>query len=117
MIQQSGMCINHVQKFSGKFFSNFSFFFSDNVISLIFCIKLFLAKSQKWGIFKPSLFNQFYSTLNFLSNGIQYVIFLGITIFMIIPKYKTNLQKKMMKKFIFKNGTYCISFERKFNVE
>ena len=60
-----------------------------------------MAKSQKWGIFKPSLFNQFYSTLNFLSNGIQYVIFLGITIFMIISKYKTNLQKKNDEKIYF----------------
>ena len=66
-------------------------FFSDNVITLIFWFKLFLAKSQKWGIFKPSLFNKFYSTLNFLSNGIQYVIFLGIKTFYDFPKYKTYL--------------------------
>ena len=66
-------------------------FFSDNVIIPIFFIKLFLAKSQKWGIFKPSLSNNFYSTLNFLSNGIQYVIFLGIMTLMIFSKYKTNL--------------------------
>ena len=67
MIQQSGMCMNHVHKFSEKFFRNFSFFF------------------------KPSLSNNFYSTLNFLSNGIQYVIFLGIKTFHDFPKYKTNL--------------------------
>ena len=29
-------------------------------------------KTQKQTIFKPNLFGIFYSTLNFLSNGIQY---------------------------------------------
>ena len=33
----------------------------------------FEAKTQKQTIFEQNLFGKFYSTLNFLSNGIQYV--------------------------------------------
>ena len=39
------------------------------------------AITQKRMIFKENLFGNFYSTLNFLSNGIQYLIFLNFNIF------------------------------------
>ena len=48
------------------------------------------AKTQKLTIFRNNLFGNFYSTLNFLSNGIQYLSLFSCQFFNIFfTKYKT----------------------------
>ena len=53
----------------------------------------FEAKTQKQTIFRPNLFGNFYSTLNFLSNGVQYS--------------KLIILKKEKKKLIKPNKKNC----------
>ena len=69
-------------------------------------------KTQKQTIFRQSLFGNYHSTLNYLSNGIKYLY-----IFFLVLKILKNISK--LNEIIFKknNFTYCIPFERKFNVE
>ena len=69
------------------------------------------AKTLKQKKFRQSLFGNYYSTLNFLSNGIKYIyIICNFKIFKKYFKVKLTFFKK-------NNFTYCIPFERKFNVE
>ena len=62
----------HLYKFLEQSCENFYFIFfrKCNFIKTGTC--QFKAKTQKQAIFKPNLFGMFYSTLNFLSNDIQY---------------------------------------------
>ena len=55
--------------------------------------------SQKQTIFRQNLFGDFYSTLNFLSNGIHYVKFLSFKIFFIFLKKSIWIGKKNFGKF------------------
>ena len=62
----------HLYKFLEKSFENF-YFFLENVILLRLALINMRPKNQKQTIFKPNLFGNIYTTLNFLSNGIQYM--------------------------------------------
>ena len=60
------------------------------------------AKTQKQKKIRQSLFGNYYSTLNYLSNGIQYFFFS----FKIFPKKKLKLNEKIKKWIISRNVHY-----------
>ena len=68
--------------------------------------------SQKQTIFRQTLFGDFYSTLNFISNGIQYLKFLSFKIFLIFLIKSMDLEEKFWK--ILKLKKYlCIIYHLK----
>ena len=63
-------------------------------------------------IFRQTLFGDFYSTLNFISNGIQYLKFLSFKIFLIFLIKSMDLEEKFWK--ILKLKKYlCIIYHLK----
>ena len=55
---------------------------------------IFEAKTQKQRIIRQNLLNNFYSTLNFLSSGIQYVKLFSFKFFLLFST-KSNLTLKL----------------------
>ena len=63
---------------------------------------------------RQSLFGNYYSALNYLSNDTQYVIFFSFKIFEKFSKKILKLNEKNQKV---NNFIYCTPFEGEFNVE
>ena len=55
------------------------------------------AKTQKQKKIRQSLFGNYYSALNYLSNDIQYVVFLSFKIFQKFSKKILKLNEKIKK--------------------
>ena len=72
------------------------------------------AKNQKQKRIGQSLFGNYYSALNYLSNGIQFVIFFNSKIFQKNFKNFSKLNENFCK---WNNFTYCTPLEGEFNVE
>ena len=60
-------------------------FFRENVFSFMTGIFKYEAKTQKQTSFRLSLFGNYYSTLNYLSNGIKYLYF-----FLVLKFFEKN---------------------------
>ena len=73
-----------VCKLFKKSFENF-YFFRENVFSFMTGIFKYEAKTQKQTSFRQSLFGNYYSTLNYLSNGIKYLYF-----FLVLKFFEKN---------------------------